>query len=77
MSPVQCKMARNGLGWSVHELAKIAKVRAATISSYERGGDALKSTIDKLKQALLETGHVRFEGETCVCVIKQGEGDEQ
>jgi len=52
----------------VHDLATAAKVRAATISSFERGGDALKSTIDKLKQALLSTDRVRFESETCVCV---------
>lgn len=71
MNGKQCKMARNGLGWTVHDLADKAGIQAGTISRFERGGDALSSTVGALESALLATGRVRFEGETCVCVAEE------
>ncbi|WP_086931623.1 helix-turn-helix domain-containing protein [Agarilytica rhodophyticola] len=69
MTPKQCKMARAGLGWTVSDLSKKSGSRAATISNFERGGDALKSTVEALKDALLSSGEIRFEGETGVFII--------
>jgi transcriptional regulator with XRE-family HTH domain len=54
-------MARAALGWSIDELGKAASVRAATVSNFERGGDAYSSTVRKLQDAL-EAGGVLFVG---------------
>ncbi|WP_368045306.1 helix-turn-helix domain-containing protein [Gilvimarinus algae] len=61
-------MARAGLGWSGKELSELAGVRTATISAFEKGGAALTTTVDKLKQALISTGRVTFDGEHTVTV---------
>jgi len=60
MNPIQCRMARAGLGISIAELAKAAGVRAATISHFESGGDSYRSTVDKLRDALQDRGAVFF-----------------
>lgn len=71
MNHKQCKMARAGLGWTVADLAQRAEVRPGTISRFERGGDALTSTIKVIEAAFLATGRIRFEGDTCVCVTEE------
>lgn len=68
MTPKQCKMARVALGWTVAELAKRADVMPNTVSNFELGRGVLMSTAKVLEHALLESGKVRFEGDTCVCV---------
>ena len=54
-------MARAALKWSVNDLGEKANVRAATVSSFERGGDAYRSTVEALRAAL-EGGGVTFLG---------------
>lgn len=54
-------MARAALRWSVNDLGEKASVRAATVSSFERGGDAYRSTVEALRTAL-EIGGVVFLG---------------
>jgi transcriptional regulator with XRE-family HTH domain len=61
-------MARAGLNWSGKELSELTGVRTATISAFEKGGAALTTTVDRLKQAFLNTGRVRFEGDSGVFV---------
>lgn len=61
LTPEQCRMARAALKWSVAELGERAAVRAMTVSSFERGGDAYASTIRKLQDAC-ETAGVVFVG---------------
>ena len=73
MTAMQCRMARAGLGWTVNQLAEAAEVRPGTVSSFERKNSAQSSTIKAIKQALLDTGKVRFEGETCVCIVGNSE----
>ena len=68
MTPKQCKMARVALGWTVAELAKRADVMPNTVSNFELGRGVLMSTAKVLELALVESGKVRFEGDTCVCV---------
>lgn len=65
---MQCRMARAGLDWSGKVLSEKTGVRTATISAFEKGGASLTTTVEKLKEALLSTGRVRFEGETGVFV---------
>lgn len=64
-------MARVGLGWTVAELAERAGVMPNTVSNFELGRGALVSTAKVLEHALLASGGVRFEGESCVCVEEQ------
>lgn len=56
MTPLQCRMARAAVGFSIADLGKAAGVRAATISHYEGGGDSYSSTIGKLRAALEGAG---------------------
>lgn len=64
MTPLQCRVARAMLGWSIDQLSEQASLRAATVSSFERGGGCYASTVAKLRAAL-EAGGVVFiaEGE--------------
>ena len=68
MKPKQCKMARAGLGWTISDLAKLAGTRPATISNFERGGVALTTTAEMLKESILATGRVVFDGDDGVSV---------
>ncbi|WP_236036039.1 helix-turn-helix domain-containing protein [Rhizorhabdus histidinilytica] len=52
-------MARAALGWSIDKLAEAADMRAATISSFERGGECYRSTVEKV-QASLEAAGIVF-----------------
>jgi len=69
MNGTQCRMARAGLGWSGKMLSDKTGVRTATISAFEKGGASLTTTVEKLKQAFLDTGKVKFEGEDGVFVM--------
>jgi transcriptional regulator with XRE-family HTH domain len=54
--PVQCRMARAALGWSLGDLAAAAKVGVDTVTRFERG-DALKErTVEAIQRALEEAG---------------------
>lgn len=66
MSPVQCKMARAAVGWSVVRLSQLAGVNKNTVVNFENGKDAYASTANKLHDAFLQTGLIRFEGENAV-----------
>lgn len=68
MTPVQCCMARAGLRWSTSRLAEEAGVTTRTVSRFESGRDPYQSIANKLENAFLLSGRVRFEGEGCVCV---------
>ena len=68
MTPKQCKMARVALDWTVRELAEKANVMPNTVSNFEKGRGAQINTAKALEQALVSSGKVRFEGNTCVCV---------
>ena len=62
MTPVQLRMARAAVGWSVRELAQKAGVAANTVTRVENGSDAKKSTMDALQKALERAG-VEFLGD--------------
>ena len=55
---MQCKMARSALGWGVRDLADKAGVSLNTVSHFERGGEAYRSTVDTLRTALEDAGAV-------------------
>ena len=57
--PVQCRMARAGLGLSIGKLAIAAKVSPQTVVRFERGEAIRKRTIDSLRQ-VLEAAGVEF-----------------
>jgi len=71
MNPTQCKMARAALGLSLSELSKVSGVSVNTINRYENGKDAYTSTAKKLREALESSGKIRFEGDSCVCVVEE------
>ena len=57
--PIQCRMARAGLGLSTRKLAVAAKVSPQTVVRFERGEAIRKRTIDSLRQ-VLEAAGVEF-----------------
>ncbi len=52
----QVRMARAAVGWGVRELAERANVTPNTVSRIENGGDALASTLDRIRAALEDAG---------------------
>lgn len=62
MTPVQCRMARAGLGLGVRDLAERAKVSTNTITRLERGEDLHPRTLEAICAAL-EAAGVEFIAE--------------
>lgn len=56
-------MARAALDWSVRKLAEAADVDPNTVSRFENGTDARRSTLIKLQETL-EAAGVIFMGES-------------
>lgn len=64
--PVQVRMARSALGWSIRDLAEQAEVHHNTISRIERGMETTRGTLLVLREVFEKHG-VRFTDEGCVC----------
>ena len=56
MVPLQCRMARAGLGLSIRKLAIAAKVSPQTVVRFERGEALRKRTVASLRQVLKAAG---------------------
>jgi transcriptional regulator with XRE-family HTH domain len=54
--PVQCRMARAGLGWGIRELARAAKVSMDTVVRFERGEELRERTVEALQRAFEAAG---------------------
>ena len=68
MNCKQCRMARVGLGWTVQQLSELSGVNKNTISRFERNEGSNLKTVEAIKNALLATGRVEFEGDSGVRV---------
>lgn len=70
----QIRMARAYLKWSAEGLANKSGIGLSTVKRIE-SSDGLPSTrIENLQavyDAIVATGKVRFEGDSCVCVVSQ------
>jgi len=64
-------MARAALGWSVQKLGEQAGTTPNTVSRFENGKDAYTSTATKLKDAIENSGKIRFDGDSCVCLVTE------
>lgn len=56
MRPVQCKMARVGLGIGIRDIAQLAKVSPSTVARFEAGEELLARTVETIQRALEEQG---------------------
>ena len=54
--PVQCRMARAGLGWGIRDLARSAKVSVDTVVRFERGEELRERTVEALQRAFEAAG---------------------
>ena len=63
VTPAQCRMARAGLDWSVRDLAERSGVHANTVVRFEKGGDVLQSTVQKMRAALEALGVEFLDGD--------------
>ena len=61
MEPNQCRMARAGLDLTTRQLAELADVNPNTITNFEKGRGVNVNTVKAIKQALLNTGKIKFE----------------
>jgi ribosome-binding protein aMBF1 (putative translation factor) len=66
ITPVQVRMARAALGWSVRELGEKVGVTASTVRRIENGSGVKQSTIAAIRSAL-ESAGVEF-------IAEHGEG---
>lgn len=58
--PVQCRMARAALGWSVDQLAAAAGVDRKTILRFEQGSTAPRAANLEAMQRALEAAGIEF-----------------
>lgn len=58
MTPIQSRMGRAAVGWSILDLARAANVGENTVNRFETGRDARVSTVAKLRVALEAAGVV-------------------
>lgn len=68
LKPVQCQMARAGLGLGVRDLAKLARVSPTTITRLERGKALLPDTLADIREALEDAGAI-FPGNTIYAAV--------
>ncbi len=60
ITPVQSKMARAALGWTVRDLAKHAKVTPNTVSRFESGKSSPNASTLAVIKLAFETAGVEF-----------------
>jgi predicted transcriptional regulator len=70
-SPVQCKMARAGLGLGIRDLADLALCAPATIVRFEAGESLHHRSIRAIKDALENEGAVFSDDEDGVIIKKE------
>jgi transcriptional regulator with XRE-family HTH domain len=63
MLPIQLRMARAALGWTLKELGERAGVNMNTIARYEAGSEILTGTMQRLQDALRSEGVVFVDEE--------------
>jgi transcriptional regulator with XRE-family HTH domain len=56
MNPVQSRMARAALDWTIADLARAADVSINTVNRFESGSDARLSSVDKMRSAMEAAG---------------------
>ena len=71
MTPIQCKMARAALDWTVKDLADKASVGISTVVRFEAGrGKSIAATIAAMERTF-EAAGIRFI-ENGVCFEPEG-----
>jgi transcriptional regulator with XRE-family HTH domain len=64
ITPLQVKLARAALGWSLRELARAADVSPTTVTRFELGHGGLQSgNLDRLQATLEAEGVVFIPGD--------------
>lgn len=58
ITPIQSRMARAALDLGCADLARLAGVGINTVSRFEQGGDARRSSVEAMKSALEAQGVV-------------------
>lgn len=66
MTPLQCRMARAALRWTVRELAQKAGVMPNTVTNLENGKTTTTMTVSAIEEAILASGLITFEGKLLV-----------
>ncbi len=57
LTPLQCKLARTALGWSVRDFARAAKIAPNTITRFETGkGTPMRANLTIMRQTFVAAG---------------------
>lgn len=56
LTPLQCRMARVALDWTVRQLARQAGLSLATVSRFENGQSVAAGRADRLHEVFMEAG---------------------
>ena len=72
ISGAQSRMARALLKWSVNDLCEASGVSSMTVKRIEKVDgipNAQIATVQAILDAYVKTGKVRFDGDSCVCLV--------
>jgi hypothetical protein len=56
MTPIQSRMARAALQWSLHDLAERSGVARITCARFEGGSSVAVASVDAMRAALVDAG---------------------
>ena len=63
LSPVQSWLARTALGWTVADLARVAKVGQQTVGRFERGEALRPVAVEKIQRTLETAGVILIDAD--------------
>ncbi len=73
LTGAQIRMARGLLRWSIKDLAEHANIGTTTVKKLEKedgvARDVRLPLNEAVKDAFIATGKLRFEGDSCVCLV--------
>ncbi|MDO9713637.1 helix-turn-helix domain-containing protein [Paracraurococcus lichenis] len=77
IKPVQSRMARAALGWSLQDLAREADLGIATVNRFEVGTAATnRTTLSRIRRTF-EAAGLRFMENGCVCPPPEPEAQDK
>ena len=71
MTPIQCRMARAALGWTLKDLSKHADVAVSTANHFEKARHVHENSIASMRAALEESNEIQFVTDQGVFHIKK------
>ena len=71
MTPIQCRMARAALGWTLKDLAARADIAISTANHFEKNRPVHENSIKLMRAALEENNEIQFVTDQGVFHVKK------